>query len=122
MAKSSVSNTENAPTSKATFIVNWEVQGFRGKTHAIGAFIEAEAGEVEDLVKAGCISLWGKVKGVKVETTVTAPDLTGEEVLAKFLMETSGGFHATDADWTTVGRDVNGFPVVKGSPDDVSDK
>jgi hypothetical protein len=38
----------------------------------------------------------------------------------KFLQETSGGFHATADDWTTVGRDKEGFPVVKGSPEDVS--
>jgi hypothetical protein len=37
-----------------------------------------------------------------------------------FMMETSGGHHATDLDWTRVGRDKDGFPVVKGSPEDVS--
>jgi hypothetical protein len=46
--------------------------------------------------------------------------VTPEESLQKFLMETSGGFHATDADWTTVGRDAKGWPVVKGSPADVT--
>jgi glycine/serine hydroxymethyltransferase len=105
---------------KSTFIVNWEVQGFRAKTHAVGAFIVAEAEEVKDLVEAGAVSLWDKVKGQKVAITATVTDTTAEDALHKFLMETSGGFHTTDADWTTVGRNSDGFPVAKGSPEDVS--
>jgi hypothetical protein len=38
----------------------------------------------------------------------------------KFMKETSGGFHASDLDWTVVGTDKDGYPVVKGSPEDVS--
>jgi hypothetical protein len=56
---------------KSTFIVNWQVQGFRNKIHEAGAFIVAEVEEVEDLIKEGCISLWDKVKGVKVVATAT---------------------------------------------------
>lgn len=39
---------------------------------------------------------------------------------SKFMQETSGGFHATDQDWTTVGMDGEGWPVAKGSKEDVS--
>lgn len=39
---------------------------------------------------------------------------------AKFMNETSGGFHATDQDWTTVGIDASGYPVPKGSATDIS--
>lgn len=47
---------------------------------------------------------------------------TVEEVFSKFMQETSGGFHATNEDWTTVGMDASGWPVPKGSKDDVSDQ
>lgn len=46
---------------------------------------------------------------------------TNEQIeFNKFMMETSGGFHATSQDWTTVGRDSSGYPVVKGSLLDVT--
>ena len=51
-----------------------------------------------------------------------AANLTPKQIFDKFMLETSGGFHATNEDWTTVGRDASGFPVPKGSASDVTAK
>lgn len=49
-------------------------------------------------------------------------DGTPQGDLDKFLMVTSGGNFPDKGDWTTVGRDASGFPVPKGSPEDVTNQ
>jgi hypothetical protein len=66
------------------------------------------------LEDAGCIKM------LDGSATQPKPQSEAEAAFHKFMNETSGGFHSTDQDWTTVGMDEKGWPVVKGSPEDVS--
>ena len=89
----------------------------RGLTYvAVATHKDLEAVLAEDDTKKGA----QKVEPKEPKPAKPAKQTPAEKQYEKFMQETSGGFHSTDDDWTTVGLDASGFPVPKGSPEDVS--